>query len=178
MFDLNKFKKKNICITGLMGSGKSMIGKELSNYLNLKFFDTDKEIELKTKKSINKIFEEEGESYFRDIEEKICVELLNHNNCVISLGGGSISNEKIRKVISKNSISIYLQVNLKNLYNRLKSSKKRPLLNNNLNKMETLEKLYNDRKVFYEKSDFIVNNNSDRLQVLEIIKTQLNLYAN
>ena len=62
---------------GLMGSGKSIIGKDLSKYLNLKFYDTDKEIELKTKKSINEIFEEYGESYFRDIEEKICIELLN-----------------------------------------------------------------------------------------------------
>ena len=53
MFDLSKSKKKNICIIGLMGSGKSIIGKELSRYLNLNFYDTDREIELKTKKSIN-----------------------------------------------------------------------------------------------------------------------------
>ena len=129
MFDLTKIKKKNICIMGLMGSGKSIIGKDLSKYLNLKFYDTDKEIELKTKKSINTIFEEEGESYFRDIEEKICIELLTNDNCVISLGGGSIINKKIRKSIKQNSYSIYLQVKLNNLLNRLKSSKKRPLLN-------------------------------------------------
>ena len=68
MYDLSKIKKKNICIMGLMGSGKSIIGKDLSKYLNLKFYDTDKEIEKKTKKSINTIFKEHGESYFRDIE--------------------------------------------------------------------------------------------------------------
>ena len=107
MFDLTKIKKKNICIMGLMGSGKSIIGKDLSKYLNLKFYDTDKEIELKTKKSINEIFEEEGESYFRDIEEKICIELLTNNNCVISLGGGSIINKKIRKAI-KSKFLFYL----------------------------------------------------------------------
>ena len=140
MFDLIKIKKKNICIMGLMGSGKSIIGKDLSKYLNLKFYDTDKEIELKTKKSINEIFEEDGESYFREIEEKICIELLNQNNCVISLGGGSIINKKIRKAINQNSYSIYLQVKLNNLVNRLKSSKKRPLLNKNLNKKEILKK--------------------------------------
>ena len=82
MIDLNNLKKKNICIIGLMGSGKSLIGKELSRYLNLKFFDTDKEIELKIQKNINTIFKEEGEKYFRDIEEKICMKLLTHNNCV------------------------------------------------------------------------------------------------
>ena len=138
MNDLTKIKKKNICIMGLMGSGKSIIGKDLSKYLNLEFYDTDKEIELKMKKSISSIFEEDGEDYFRDIEEKICLELLTNNNCIISLGGGSIINKKIRKVIKKNSYSIYLQVQLNNLVNRLKSSKKRPLLNQNVNKIEII----------------------------------------
>ena len=178
MFNLNELKKKNICIMGLMGSGKSIIGKDLSKYLNIKFYDTDKEIELKTKKSINKIFNEDGEKYFRDIEEKICIELLGQDNCVISLGGGSIINKNIRKIIKKNSYSIYLQVKLINLMHRLKSSKKRPLLNIKDNKKELLEDLYNDRRKFYENADFIVNNNNDKLQVLEKIKSKLNSYAN
>ena len=163
---------------GLMGSGKSIIGKDLSKYLNLQFYDTDKEIELKTKKSISTIFEEEGESYFREIEKKICLELLSQSNCVISLGGGSIINKKIREAIEKNSYSIYLQVKLKNLLIRLNTSNKRPLLNNNLNKSKTLEKLYKDRRKFYEKANCIVNNDNDKLQVLEKIKSEINSYAN
>ena len=178
MYDLSKIKKKNICIMGLMGSGKSIIGKDLSTDLNLKFYDSDKEIELKTKKSIIELFEEKGESYFRDIEEKICTELLTLDNCVISLGGGSIINKKIRKIIKQNSYSIYLEVKLKNLLVRLRSSKKRPLLNENINKKETLENIYNDRRKFYEKADFIVNNNNDKFQVIEKIKTALKSYAN
>mgnify|MGYP000478973298 FL=1 len=63
MFNISEIKKKNVCIMGLMGSGKSVIGRDLSKYYNLKFYDTDKEIELKTKKSINDIFEEDGELY-------------------------------------------------------------------------------------------------------------------
>ncbi len=176
MFDLTKNKKRNICIMGLMGSGKSIIGKDLSKYLNFEFYDTDKEIELKTKKNINTIFEEEGESYFRYIEEKICTKLLNKNNCVISLGGGSIINRKIRNSIKKNSHSIYLQVKLKNLLIRLRSSNKRPLLNNKLNKREILENLYNDRRKFYEKADLIVNNDYDKYHVLQKIKYELKLY--
>jgi len=178
MHHLIKIKKKNICIMGLMGSGKSIIGKDLSKYLNLKFYDTDKEIELKTKKSISTIFEEEGESYFREIEQKICLELLSQSNCVISLGGGSIINKKIREAIEKNSYSIYLQVKLKNLLIRLNTSNKRPLLNNNLNKNKTLEKLYKDRRKFYEMANCIVNNDNDKLQVLEKIKSEINSYAN
>tara|TARA_A100000164_G_scaffold282841_1_gene255360 strand:+ start:996 stop:1490 length:495 start_codon:yes stop_codon:yes gene_type:complete len=162
---------------GLMGSGKSIIGKDLSKILNLKFYDTDREIEFQTKKSISSIFREKGESYFRDIEEKICLEILAHNNCVISLGGGSIINKKIRKAIKQNSYSIYLQVKLNNLLNRLKSSNKRPLLNLNKNTKEILENLYDDRKKFYEKANFIVKNDNDKFKVLEKIKSELNSYA-
>ena len=178
MLDLSEINKKNICIMGLMGSGKSMIGKDLSKYLNLNFYDTDKEIERKTKKKINEIFEEEGESYFRDIEEKVCIEILTNDNCVISLGGGSIISKKIRKIIKKNSYSIYLQVTLNNLLNRLKFSRKRPLLNNNSNKSEILRKLLKDRQKYYEKADLIINNNGDKFQTLNQIKSQLNIYAN
>jgi len=177
MYDLTKIKKKNICIMGLMGSGKSIIGKDLGKYLSLKFYDTDKEIELKTKKKIKKIFEEDGELYFRYIEEQICLELLNKNNCLISLGGGSIINKKIRKVLKHNSYSIYLQVEIKNLVDRLRFSKKRPLLNKNQNKVELIKNLYDQRKKFYEKADLIVNNNNDKFQVLKKIKSKLNSYA-
>ena len=178
MLDLSVINKKNICIMGLMGSGKSIIGKDLSKNLNLKFYDIDKEIELMTNKKISAIFKEEGESYFRDIEEKVCIEILNINNCVVSLGGGSIISKKIRKIIKKNSYSIYLQVTLNNLLNRIKFSRKRPLLNNNSNKSETMRKLLNDRQKYYEKADLIINNNGDKSQTLNLIKSQLNIYAN
>ena len=154
MFNLIEIKKKNICIMGLMGSGKSIIGKDLGKYSKLNFYDTDKEIELITKKSINEIFEKDGESYFRKIEEKICLELLSKNNCIISIGGGSIINKKIRQAINQNSYSIYLQVKLNNLVNRLKSSKKRPLLNEEESKIEVLQNLYKDRYKFYERCNF------------------------
>ena len=162
---------------GLMGSGKSIIGKDLSKYLDLEFYDTDRVIELETKKSISEIFKEKGESYFREIEEKICLGLLARNNCVISLGGGSIINKKIRKVINQNSYSIYLQVKLKNLLNRLKSTSKRPLLNTNHDSKEILKNLYDDRKKFYEKANFIVKNDNDKFIVLEKIKSELHSYA-
>ena len=178
MLDLSVINKKNICIMGLMGSGKSIIGKDLSKNLNLKFYDTDKEIELKTNKKISTIFKEEGESYFRHIEEKICIEILTIDNCVISLGGGSIISKKIRKIIKKNSYSIYLQVKLNNLQNRLKFSRKRPLLNKNLNNTEILENILKDRQKYYEKADLIINNNGDKFQTLKQIKSQLNIYAN
>ena len=177
MLDLNNIKKKNICIIGLMGSGKSVIGKDLSKYLNFKFFDTDKEIELKEKKSISKIFEDNGESYFRKIEEKICLEILTHDNCVISLGGGSIINKRIRNILKRNSYTIYLKVKLSNLVNRVKFSKKRPLLNKELDKVDIFKNLYNERQEFYEKADFTVNNDYSKSEVLKSIKSKLNSYG-
>ena len=178
MLDLSVINKKNICIMGLMGSGKSIIGKDLSKNLNLKFYDTDKEIELMTNKKISAIFKEEGESYFRNIEEKVCIEILTIDNCVVSLGGGSIISKKIRKIIKKNSYSIYLQVKLNNLQKRLKFSRKRPLLNKNLNNIEILKNILKDRQKYYEKADLIVNNDGDKSQSLKEIKSQLNKYAN
>ena len=178
MLDLSVINKKNICIMGLMGSGKSIIGKDLSKKLNLKFYDTDKEIELMTNKKISEIFKEDGESYFRDIEEKICIEILTIDNCVVSLGGGSIISKKIRKIIKNNSYSIYLQVKLNNLQNRLKFSRKRPLLNKNLNNSEILKNILKDRQKYYEKADLIINNDGDKSQTLKEIKSQLKKYAN
>ena len=81
-------------------------------------------------------------------------------------------------LIKKNSYSIYLQVTLNNLLNRIKFSRKRPLLNNNSNKSETMRKLLNDRQKYYEKADLIINNNGDKSQTLNLIKSQLNIYAN
>jgi len=178
MLNLSEIKKKNICIMGLMGSGKSIIGKNLSKNLNLKFYDTDKEIELKTKKKISAIFEEKGESYFRDIEEKVCIEILTNDNCVISLGGGSITSKKIRKLIKKNSYSIYLQVKLKILQKRLQFSRKRPLLNKNFDRRKILQSIFKDRQKYYERADLIINNDGDKFQTLNEIKSQLNMYEN
>ena len=163
---------------GLMGSGKSIIGKNLSKNLNLKFYDTDREIELKTKKKISAIFEEKGESYFRDIEEKVCIEILTNDNCVISLGGGSITSKKIRKLIKKNSYSIYLQVKLNILQKRLKFSRKRPLLNKNFDRRKILQSIFKDRQKYYERADLIINNDGDKFQTLNEIKSQLNMYEN
>ena len=102
---------------------------------------------------------------------------MTNDNCVISLGGGSIISKKIRKIISKNSYSIYLQVKLNNLENRLKFSRKRPLLNKNLNKSEMLQNLFKDRQKYYEKADLIINNDGDKFQTLSQIKSKLNMYA-
>tara|TARA_B100001287_G_C22681774_1_gene530852 strand:- start:1528 stop:2058 length:531 start_codon:yes stop_codon:yes gene_type:complete len=174
MLNFKKKTKKNICLIGLMGSGKSVIGKDLSKIYNFKFLDSDMEIERETGETINSIFLNYGEEYFREKEEKVCLKLLDLENYIISLGGGSILNKKIREKLNKNSHSIYLKVEIDILLGRLKNSKKRPLLNN-INKREILEKLYKERKIFYNKADLIIKNNFNKNEILAKINSSINI---
>ena len=158
-----------------MGSGKSVIGRDLSKIFNLNFIDTDIEIEKKVGVSIENIFKNHGEEYFRKIEESICIEVLNNENCVISLGGGSITNSKIRKEIKKNSYSVYLKVDIDTLVKRLKNSKKRPLLEN-VDKRKKLNELYEKRKSFYNMANLVLENNYDKKEIIREIKSNLELH--
>ena len=173
--NLEKLGKKNICLIGLMGSGKSVIGKLLAQELRLRHYDSDKLIEKKLNKSINQIFKDQGESYFRDVEEDIVLSLLVKKNCVISLGGGSILSELTRKALFINSFSVYLNVDIEILYERLKKSKKRPLINNKDIK-EKLIHLTQERNKYYRKANLIVNNLKNTEEVLITIKAQLQKY--
>ena len=173
--NLEKLAKKNICLIGLMGAGKSVIGKLLAKELRMRYYDSDKLIEKKLNKSINQIFSDHGESYFRNIEEDIVLSLLDKKNCVISLGGGSILSDLTRKAIFINSFSIYLNVDIEILYERLKKSKKRPLINNK-NIKEKLIHLTQDRNKYYRKANLIVNNLKNTEEALNTIKAQLQKY--
>ena len=92
---------KSLVLVGMMGSGKSLIGKILSKKLDYDFIDTDKKIEEVEKKTISEIFESNGEKYFRNIEEVISLKFLKLNKKVIALGGGSFMNSSIRKYSQK-----------------------------------------------------------------------------
>ena len=173
--NLENLGKKTICLIGLMGSGKSVIGKLLAKELRMRYYDSDKLIEKKLHKSINQVFSDHGESYFRSIEEDIVLSLLNKKNCVISLGGGSILSDMSRKAIVINSFTIYLKVDIETLYERLKKSKKRPLINNK-NIKEKLIHLSKDRKKYYRKANLIINNSQNTKDVLKKIKVQLQNY--
>ena len=170
--NLEKLAKKNICLIGLMGAGKSVIGKLLAKELRMRYYDSDKLIEKKLNKSINQIFSDHGESYFRNIEEDIVLSLLDKKNCVISLGGGSILSNLTRKALFINSFSVYLKVDIEILYERLKKSKKRPLINNKDIK-EKLIHLTQERNKYYRKANLIVNNLKNTEEALNTIKAQL-----
>ena len=108
---INKLTK--ISLTGMMGSGKTSIGKILANKLNLPFYDSDKCIEDRIDLKISEIFSTYGESWFREQEEKICNDILKKEEFVLALGGGAITNKLIRDHIEKNTLLIYLKTNEK-----------------------------------------------------------------
>ena len=167
--------KKNLVLTGMMGAGKSTIGKKLAKKLKRKFIDTDKIIEIKEKKTIKEIFENKGENYFRKIEKKITLEELKKDNLVMALGGGAFINTSIRKEIKSSCLSFWLDLKVESLLNRLKNVKKRPLLDKD-NLKESIYKIYSERKKIYNKSDFRIKCNSKNTD--RIINKIITLYEN
>ena len=171
---LNINNKINITLCGMMGSGKSAVGKILANKLNYNFIDVDKIIENQAKKTIKKIFEEDGEMYFRDLEEKITIDTLENKEAIVSLGGGAVINKKIRNSIKKNSYNIYLNVDVDILTKRLQFSKTRPLILKKDLKTELIN-LISKRKKFYQKADLIIQNEKNIIETTEnIIKKIVN----
>jgi len=140
----------------MMGVGKSTIGKLLSKKFNIQFEDTDKIIERKLSLSIKEVFETKGEKFFREIEEKVSIELLQKERIIIALGGGAFLNDLIRKNLKKFSISIWLDLNPKHIFQRIKKNKRRPLLNYAKSKKD-VEKIYKKRKAIYSLADFRIN---------------------
>ena len=156
-----------------MGVGKSTIGKNLAKKLNYNFIDVDKIIEAKEGRSINSIFKNESESYFRKIENDITLAELKKRNSVISLGGGAFLNKTIRRSAKNFSISFWLDVPIYELTKRLKKSRQRPLLfKKNID--ETVKKIYFDRKKIYNEADYRIKCNSLKLE--EIVNKIIGIY--
>ena len=131
-----------------MGSGKSTIGKVLSERLEYDFYDTDKLVEKVVGKKIKEIFEQNGEQYFRLKESEELDKTRKLKNAVIATGGGIIENEKNRLFLKEEKKVIFLDSSIERQYDRTKESQKRPLLNNG-DSMKILKNLYQKRLSFY-----------------------------
>ena len=166
--------KRNIVLIGMMGSGKSVIGKELSQKLNLDFIDIDNKIEEIEKMTISEMFRINGEKYFRKVEEYTTINYLKLENKIISLGGGGFINQKIRKQTLKNCISVWLNWKDETLINRINNSKKRPLA---IKLTEPqLKTLIIERSKIYNKSNVKIN--CDNLDKKQIINKIVKYYEN
>ena len=165
---------KNIVLIGMMGSGKSLIGKILSKQLKLTFVDIDQKIEEFEGLKVSEIFKKNGEKYFRKIEEKISLKFLRLENSIISLGGGGFINASIRKICEKNCISFWLDWKNETIINRIYKSKKRPLAMK-LTKGQ-INGLIKERSKFYSLADQRIN--CDKLDKVEIINKILDIHEN
>ena len=166
--------KKNIVFLGMMGSGKSSIGFLVSKRLQIDFVDIDDYIEQNLGMKISEIFKSKGESFFRQIEEKIALKILKRNNIVISLGGGSFLNKNIRKEVLINHLSFWLKLNSQTLISRIINNKKRPLAIGATE--EQLNNLIKKRSNIYSKALFKINCNG--LTKVEVVKKVINIYEN
>jgi|TARA_B100001059_G_scaffold6197_1_gene5168 shikimate kinase len=165
---------KNLTLTGMMGVGKSTIGKNLAKKLKYNFFDTDKLIEAEEGASINSIFKNKSEIYFRKLESKVTLQAQKTKNSVIALGGGAFLNKSIRSYSKKTSISFWLDIDLGILTTRLIKTNKRPLLNKKNNIRDVIKQIYVEREKIYSQADFRIKCNF--LKTNDIVNKILKLY--
>jgi shikimate kinase len=166
------YSKKNLVLLGMMGAGKSSIGRLISRELNLAFFDIDNLIEKDAGMSVTDIFKKKGENYFRNLEEKITLKILKTVCNVISLGGGSFTNTKIRKEILTNHFSFWLNWDESVLLKRIRNSKKRPLAFKLTD--HQIKQLIKKRSKIYSKAEFKINCNN--LTKTEIVQKIIKIY--
>ena len=166
---------KSLVLTGMMGVGKSTIGRLIAKRLKIKFIDVDKVIEKKEKKTIKRIFEDNGEKYFRKLEEKTTLKILKNNRSVIALGGGAFINKEIRQKVLSSCLSVWLKVDLDKLIKRYNKNDRRPLLDKK--KLNTdVKRIYHSRKKIYSLANFKIN--CDNIDKIKIVQKILNFYAN
>lgn len=163
-------RRRNIFLTGMMGTGKSTAGKQLAEMLGMKFIDTDEQIETVTGMSIKEIFKKLGEKRFRDIESTYFREKALEDNQVFSTGGGIVLRKENRNVLKNKGFTILLRVQPRSLSERIGTSSTRPLLRSAENVEERLSGIWYDRKTYYESTaDLIID--ADDLDPEYVVKT-------
>jgi shikimate kinase len=165
----------NIFFVGLMGAGKTTIGKLLAKHLGKVFYDTDHEIEKRTGVKISTIFELEGEAGFRKRETAIIQELSQLSHIVMATGGGAILAQENRQVLKANGRVIYLRANVNELWHRMRNDKHRPLLQN-VDIRAKLEQLYAERNPLYTETAELIfdTGNQPVANILNQIEKSLN----
>lgn len=168
--------ERGISLVGLMGSGKTTVGRRLARKLGLEFVDSDAEIELAADYSIPEIFEKFGEKYFRDGERKVIERLSSGKKRVLGTGGGAFMDPVTRKQLLAKTITIWLKVDINLLVERTSRRNTRPLLRQG-NPADTLKKLAKERYPVYEQAHIIVESkNGSHDTVVRDIVHKLNSF--
>lgn len=147
--------KKTVVLVGMMGCGKTAVGRALAEMLNVPFLDSDHEIEAAAAMSISEIFERDGEAFFRDRETEVIRRLLDDETGILSTGGGAFMSQHNREMISELGVSVWLDADLNLLWNRVKHKDTRPLLRTDDPK-KTLTEIFEKRVPSYALADLTV----------------------
>ena len=170
-------EKRNIFLVGPMGAGKSTIGRQLAQQLNMEFFDSDQEIERRTGADVGWVFDVEGEEVFRLREEKSSKELTEKQGIVRAPGGVSVKSRETRNRLSARGVVVYLETNIEKQLARTQRDKKRPLLQVDEPVREVLVKLADERNPMYEEIADITIHTDDQSakvvanQIIELLET-------
>ncbi len=154
--------RDTIVLVGLMGAGKSCVGRKLAESLGLPFIDSDEEIEKAAGCGVSDIFDVYGEPAFRDCERRVIARLLNSGPSIIATGGGAFMDTETREAIKANSTSVWLRADPEVLHQRTKRSRTRPLLANG-DPLATLNALARERYPIYAEADIIVDTGNESL---------------
>ena len=148
-------RRRTIALVGLMGVGKSSVGRRLANALGVPFRDADSEVELAAGRSISDIFSELGEAAFRDGERRVIARLLDQPPHVLATGGGAFMNPETRKLIKSQAVSVWLKTDLDVLARRVSRKTTRPLIADR-DPMEVLQAQADVRYPVYAEADVVV----------------------
>ncbi|MDF3413630.1 shikimate kinase [Sulfitobacter sp. M57] len=148
--------KKTVVLVGMMGAGKTAVGRAVAARLAAPFLDSDAEIEAAANLSVPEIFSRDGEAFFRKREAEVIARLLDTEKCILSTGGGAFLAQANREVISQRGVSVWLNADLDLLWNRVRHKDTRPLLRTPDPKA-TLTSLFEARVPFYSQADIAVS---------------------
>ncbi|MFD1327965.1 shikimate kinase [Mycoplana ramosa] len=157
--------KRNLVLVGLMGAGKSAIGRLVAQALSVPFVDSDHEIERVSRMTISDLFAAYGEEEFRALEARVMKRLLKTGPKVVSTGGGAFINERTRRHIKRGGLTVWLKADLDVLWERVNKRDTRPLLKTE-NPMQTLENLMNARYPIYAEADLAVHSRDVKKEVV------------
>jgi shikimate kinase len=163
--------RRSIVLVGLMGAGKTTIGRRLAHYLTIPFTDADAEIEAAAGKTIAEIFTDHGEDHFRDGERRVIARLLESGPQVLATGGGAYMNDETRGNIRKLAIAVWLRADLELLLERVRRRTDRPLLNTS-DPEAVMRRLMETRYPVYSQADIVVDsrNASHRAVVCDVVR--------
>ena len=152
--------KQPIVLVGMIGTGKSTVGKKLAKKLNSRFYDSDQVIELREGMTLIDIHDFKGREYLAKKEEEVISEILGYGKVILSTGGSSILNPKVREQIKKHAIAIWLDADFETIFNRVTRRNTRPELYV-ADKEKAIRDMMKEREEFYMESDIKVQSSKD-----------------